>query len=149
MSTDEIHIVGEGFAITITVHQFERLLAKDESDLNWLKCELSARVGVFAGAFELGLTTDELESWGEQLGTLIERDSGEMLLESEEDNLRLEIALDVAGRGKLSGRISSQDMAKTSLAFQAETDRTFLTQLHADLQRIVRDYPTRVSNDNV
>lgn len=147
MSSDEIRAVGDGFAITITVDRYERLTAQDESDLNWLKCELSARVGVFTGVFELGLTTDELESWGEQLGKLLERGSGEVLLVSEEDNLRLEVVLGLAGRAQLSGRISSQDMARAALEFQAETDRTSLAQLHADLRRIVRDYPTRVSNE--
>jgi hypothetical protein len=57
---EEIKFASEQGWLTIKDHGYERSSAEDQDDANWLKCEVSLKVGPFSDAFNAAFTTYDL-----------------------------------------------------------------------------------------
>jgi hypothetical protein len=108
---------------------------------NWLKVDVAARAGAFAGRFEADLRTDELEQFAQQLAALDGASAGAAALESAEGWVTIKL---LPGRGGgLEGACEVRDdpTTGTGLRFLLAVDRAQRPVLLAALQAIMAAFP--------
>jgi hypothetical protein len=141
--TTQIKLAGEQGALLVEVRGYERPATKDQDDANWLRCEVSIKVGPFGGAFKAAFTTYDLIVLAERLKRALATPSGTVSFQSTEGDIDLDIVLDKRGGAIIRGRANPNGWQGTFLQFQFESDQSYLTQTLGQIEAALRSFPVK------
>ena len=131
--------VGEHVAIDVTRREFPE--STDYWDGNWLVSPIDVFVGGFSGHVDAGLRAEELRGFRNSLEQLYETLTGEAVLESMEDWVRLTFVGDGIGHIAVSGYVRDEPGISNELHFHLAIDQTFLPGIIASLSGVEAGYP--------
>ena len=134
---------GEGSQLTFEVSGYERPMASDMYDANWLKTTVSVAVGPFSGSFNANLTTWEFAQIQEQLAEAVKLLSGRLNFESAESDVVLSVEFSHRGTATVSGLLRPNGSERTTLSFNFETDQSMLSETVRQLDELAVRLPVR------
>jgi len=142
MTTLTLH--GElGRRVLITVRGYERDVALDPYDANWLRCTAEVEQDAFRGAVEASLTTSDFSRFLSELDGVMSGSSAVASFTTMEEALAFRVEVDRKGRATVTGKLRELGELGAGLSFAFESDRSFLMAAHADLKRIIAAFPER------
>lgn len=142
MST--LNLLGEpGRRLTITVHGYERDESHDLYDANWLRCSVEADLGQFRGTVDASFTTHDFARFLSDLDGVMNKSTSVASFDTMEAALFIRVEVDRAGRAAVNGKLREGDVSRSELTFSFESDRSFLAKTHAELKRLVAEFPPR------
>jgi hypothetical protein len=146
MTTLVLH--GEyGRRLTIDVHGYERDSFQDPYDANWLRCSVDLDAGRFRGAVDASFTTQDFARFLSEMDQVVRGDARAASFQTMEEALSIRVEVDRAGRALVTGSLREIDAGGSVLSYSIESDLSFLQRSHAELTRIVEEFPERgVSN---
>jgi hypothetical protein len=115
--------------------------ATDFWDGNWLDCTADVTAGAFRGNLRRGLRADELEAFRQQLAVLYDRLTGEAVLDTMEEWLRVRVIGDGRGHMEASCRLCDDPAFGNTLDCRLRFDQTFLPAVLRQLDRALQTYP--------
>ena len=129
--------------LTIDVHGYERDSFQDPYDANWLKCSVDLEVGRFRGAVDASFTTQDFARFLSELDQVVQGDARVASFQTMEEALSIRVEVDRAGRAVLAGSLREIDAGGSELSYSIDSDLSFLQRSHAELKRIVAEFPER------
>ena len=146
MTLATLNLCGElGRRLTIDVHGYEHDGPGDTYDSNWLRCSAQVDVGRFCGAVDASFTTQDFGSFLAQLELVVTGKSVEASFQTMEEALSIRVEIDRAGRAVVVGKLRETDFNGSTLSFVFDSDLSFLGRTHAELKRIVSEFPERAA----
>jgi hypothetical protein len=140
-----LNVRGElGRRVTVEIHGYEHEAAQESYDANWLRCSVEADIGRFRGQVDASFTTQDFVRFLSELEQVIALASSVASFQTHEEALALRIEVDRAGRATVSGKLREVDFKGPVLSFTFESDLSFLGELHAELRRVVSEFPERL-----
>lgn len=121
--------------------------AEDFWDGNWLKVEVAARGGAFAGRFEADLRADELAAFAAALSALRPGQPAKAALESMEGWVAVRLTLDARGRLEGTAEVRDDPALGAALRFPLALELDQLPGLLAALDAILHAFPVVGSPD--
>jgi hypothetical protein len=137
-----VPIKGDGGLIVISIMNYERPQADNQSDANWLTSAVDITVGPFSGRFGLSLTTQDFVRFNTDLDQMLRTLKGKSIFQTDEDALYLEIEMGSLGHAKVSG-IARDSITQSELIFKFPTDQSYLLQTKTALAEVVTRFPVR------
>ena len=134
-----------GRKLLICVYGFERDVAEDPYDANWLRCSAEVEQGSFRGSVEASFTTNDFARFLSEMDRLMTGDSETASFNTMEEALTLRVEVDPAGRATVVGRLRQVEAGGPELSFNFESDISFLAKTHSDLKGIVAAFPQRAA----
>ena len=136
-----------GRRLTIDVHGYERDSFQDPYDANWLRCSVDLDAGRFHGAVYASFTTQDFARFLSEMDQVVRGDARAASFQTIEEALSILVEVDRAGRAVVTGSLREIDAGGSVLSYSIESDLSFLQRSHAELTRIVAEFPERgVSN---
>jgi hypothetical protein len=132
-----------GRRLRITVRGYERNVAFNPYDANWLVCSAEVEVGAFRGAVDASFTTNDFSSFLSDVNNLMNGSAMAATFTTMEDALTFRFTIDHAGRARVTGTLRERGPFEAELSFGFESDRSWLASAHSDLQEIVESFPYR------
>lgn len=129
--------------VSTAVRGYERPDETDFDDANWLVCQISVRVGPFAGAFQATLQTFDFIRFARDVEQLDRAVVGSAAFKCAEEWVDLELSADKNGRVHVAGRVRADTGTRVRVSFEYDTDQTFMRQLLHDLRLICTAFPER------
>jgi len=140
---ERITIAGHGGRLEIIVHGYERENASNTSDANWLNCTLRFEIGLFSGATRLSLETHDIESFCQELKSLLLSGGNEAELAPLEDVIQCKITPTKLGHALISGTVKTCNLVNAELSFSFDSDQSYLTLTGMDLETVIEAFPIR------
>jgi hypothetical protein len=140
---EDITIGSKQGRISIEVDGYERPLAENQDDANWLKCIISVNAGPFSGSFKTAFTTHDFVVLHERIQNQLAEMSGDITFENTEGDLTLNINIDKKGTALMSGTVHPHKSLETSLRFEFESDQSYIEQTRRQVQAVIRKFPVR------
>jgi hypothetical protein len=132
-----------GRRVLITVRGYEREVALDPYDANWLRCSAEVEHGAFRGAVDASFATSDFSRFLSELDQVMNGSGAVASFTTMEEALDFRVEVDRAGRATVTGKLRELGELGADLSFAFESDRSFLTAAHSDLKRIVATFPER------
>jgi len=143
---DQIRFSGEGDGVLIIeISDYERQLADNEDDANWLSSTITVQAGPLGGTFAAALTTHDLVVLYERLRAALQSLSGIVNFESTEEDISLEFSFSRRGSVSISGVAKPHASAAGVLQFRLETDQSLINVAVQQLSIAVLHFPVRQS----
>ena len=142
-----ILIEGGGCFISMVVEGYEREFAEDFSDANWLKCRIKVSVGAFSAEIDATITTHDFVEFQNELSKAMKSLSGAATFRTDEEWLSIDIEFNARGSAHVRGATQVHGFPKANLAFEFETDQSYLSQTCVQLEKVVENFPVRVQSD--
>ena len=110
-------------------------------DYEWLSCEISVKAGAWSGVYPAELRAPDLPMFREQLERLQRDPTANVMFDTPEGQLRLQLKGDRHGHIRVHG--TARDMAGTGnqLAFEFEIDQSYLPEVIGELKLIEQKFP--------
>ena len=146
--TNTVQIRGDGAAIQIEVLGYERPVASDEDDANWLRAKCSVTVAEFSAVLNVALVTHDFARFADELQQAVRLLKGTATFSTVEAGIAIEIKFTTAGHAEVSGSVKSQTSTVPDvsvLSFSFETDQSFLAHTVRELKAIASRFPVRSS----
>ena len=140
---DQISFVGDGGRITIEISDYEREVADNEDDANWLNSSIAIQAGSFSGSFAASLTTHELGLLHERLQTALQSLSGAVAFQTTEDDLSLEFTFNNRGAVSIAGVAQPHRFRTGALRFRFESDQSSIGLAVQEISSALRHFPVR------
>ena len=144
MSTS-VSIEGQDGRGVIRAVAYERPVATDSADANWLTSAIEISTGNFSGVVDGALTTEDVDQFRQDLAKALEAGNGIAEFRTLEQILELKIILNARGHATVFGALHSLDRPATVLSFSFETDQSFLRRTASDVDGIVEAFPIRLA----
>ena len=140
---NQVTFFGDGGRLTIEVSDYERKMADNEDDANWLNSTIAIQAAPFSGAFGVALTTHELGVLHERLQDALQSLSGTVVFQTTEDDLSLEFKFGGRGSVSVSGVAQPHRSAAGTLHFRFESDQSSIGLAVQELSSALRHFPVR------
>jgi hypothetical protein len=127
--------------LRLTLHGRSHPDATDFWDGNWLDCTAEVAAGAFRGDLRRALRADELEAFRQQSAVLHDRLTGEAVLDTMEEWLRVRVVGDGRGHLEASCRLCDDPAFGNTLDCRLHLDQTFLPAVLRQLDRALQTYP--------
>jgi hypothetical protein len=134
---------GEGAELVIHVDSYERPVAEDESDANWLSCRVAGAMSGFSGLGKYSIVTSEFVGFEDALRAGLEQLSGSVNFSTMEKGLGWDIKFNGRGQAIVSGFLKSSGSPTATLSFSFQSDQSYLQQTLSELIRVNREFPIR------
>lgn len=142
-----ILIEGGGCFVSVVVEGYEREVAEEFSDANWLKCTIKLGIGAFSAKFYATMTTQDFVEFQSDLSKSIKNLSGIATFRTDEEWLSLDIEMNARGAAHVRGAAQVHGLPKAKLNFEFETDQSYLSQTCLQLGKVVQTFPVRGRSD--
>ena len=136
-------IEGGGCFVSVVVEGYERELAEEVSDANWLKCTIKLGIGAFSAEFYATMTTHDFVEFQSELSKSIKNLSGIATFRTDEEWLSLDIEINARGAAHVCGVAQVHGLPKAKLTFEFETDQSYLSRTCFQLEKVVQNFPIR------
>jgi hypothetical protein len=141
--TEQIRFAGEQGTLAIEIYGYERSVAEDQDDANWLRAELTVKAGPFSGAFKSAFTTYDLTSLCDGMKNVLAALSGSMSFQNTEHDIAFNIEFDKRGGATINGTVHPHRSPEASLKFRFDTDQSYLAHTLSQLEALLRRFPIR------
>jgi len=139
----QANFFGEGCKITIEFRDYERPIADNDDDANWLRSSIHVEADPFSGAFPVALTTHEVIVLYERLKKAYDSLSGTVAFQSTEEDLLLEIEFLASGATIISGIARPHTSSRAALHFRFGSDQSAIGDSIRELGLVLRRLPAR------
>ncbi|MES2222942.1 MAG: hypothetical protein V4587_18475 [Acidobacteriota bacterium] len=144
--TNTVLIRGDTGRISLEILGYENPMAKDISDLNWLRVKLDVVAGPFQGSVRVAVTTYELADFQQRLTGAVESVAGGVKFETLEGDLRVNIEFARTGVAGVQADVFAYDGGtRSSIHCEFETDPITLEATVQDLRRLAEQFPIQHS----
>ena len=130
--------------IVIDVGSYERDVAGDFHDDNWIIIRVFVSVGGFKGTVGATIITDELVTFHEELCTLYDTLKGEAKFTTLEQQLALTLVSNTRGNIQLKGQVMDRAGVGNKLSFTLKFDQTQLAASINELAAVMEAFPVRI-----
>jgi len=113
----------------------------DDQDVNWIECEVEVAAGAFRGALRLGMRTDDLSAFLDEVVVLEGGADGAATLTPTEGQLSIALARDADGRLHVTGEAIDAADVVNRLQFAFEIDEAGLADTRRSLEHLLAAYP--------
>lgn len=127
----------------IEVFGYERPIAQNVYDANWLKCRVALNLGNFTGHYPAAFETSDFVRFRDGLKTVLSAMSGSVSLVTCEEVLKCTIEMETTGTAQIKGVAQVQEHATATLWFSFRSDQTFLAETLREVETVIREYPVR------
>ena len=134
---------GEGAELVIYVSSYERTLADNQSDANWLRCKVTGALGRFSFSEDYSIIAGEFAAFQESLMAAIVGRSTRARFATAEEGLGWDIDFNHRGQATVSGFIKSTGSPKTTLSFSFQSDQSYLQKTLSELTKVNQQFPIR------
>lgn len=139
----DMRIHGVGGAIVIHVFGYERSVAENTSDANWLNCRVDIDVPPFSGVYDASFSTQDFLNFGQEIKVLSDNLSGQAAFETDEGALKLRLTMQARGELIIEGEAAVATAARTTLKFKLQADQSFLGDLRKAAMGVLTEFPVR------
>lgn len=129
--------------VVVTVYGYERAIAGEYFDDNWVTVEVSVSAGAFSGRYQAAFLTEDFVRFQSSLQPLFETLTGEAEFTTLEEQLTLKVAAVSRGNIEVNGIALDQAGIGNKLQFHFEFDQTHLAETLRDLNGIIASFPIR------
>jgi len=129
--------------LTIIVQSYERNVAQDPFDANWLRCSVDVESGRFRASIEASFTTHDFALFLAELAQVVQRSAVTASFQTMEESLSFHIEADETGRAIIRGQLREIALEETVLCFAFDSDLSFLQETESDLRQVVAEFPVR------
>ena len=136
-------IKGHGASIIIEVSGYERPIAQNIDDANWLTCRVFVNLGYFSGEYPATFVTSDFVRFRNELKNVLSEMGGSASFETCEESLNCSIEMKKTGIAQIGGKVQIHGNVITALQFSFQSDQSFLTETLLQVEAIIRDYPVR------
>jgi hypothetical protein len=143
MAAEQIKFAGEQGSLVIEISGYERPGAEDQDDANWLRSEVTIKIGPFSGAFKSAFMTYDLIGLHDRLKNGLAALSGTLSFQNTEHDIAFDIEFDKRGAATISGTAHPHRTPEASLKFGFDTDQSYLAQTLSQLEAVLRKFPVK------
>jgi hypothetical protein len=140
-----VEIRGAGGRVRLEVLEYTLPDTTNRNESNRLTCKCNVEVRDFACNLNVSLRTHDFVRFRAELNAALKALSGDVIVDTLESRLRLEVSITSGGQIDVFGYAQS-NMARPSrtvLTFSFESDQSFLAQTDRELERILQHFPVR------
>ena len=138
-----VKIAGHMASIEIEVIDYENRLATNESDADWLRCEVALNLGAVRGNLRTSFLVEDFECLTCELQRVLNSCNGEATFDTIENTLVFSITLDRRGKGKVTGEANYLGPPSSTLKFTFETDQSYLQETEKALSQVMANFPRK------
>lgn len=138
-----VRIADSASEVSLTALRRQYPDSRDYWDGNWIRVDVAAKSTGFQAHLEEWLHLGEVAAFRRDLLGMSADLKGSALLETMEDFLRLEVKIDALGRLHWSVALTYRTGRdpKSCLQFGFENDQSYLPEIAAGLDAILKDFP--------
>jgi len=133
-----------GRRLAIEVRGYERDVARDPSDANWLDCSVDLVLGRFQGSAEASFATEDFACFFAELEAVMRGSGRAAVFETMEEGLSVRVELSRGGRVTVAGQLREVEVDGSVLSYSFESDRSSIEEFQVMLGRVVSEFPARV-----
>ncbi len=141
-------VEGEASKLVIGVESYERATANDQSDANWLRCNVAGTFGAFSCSGSYSFTTTDMAQFLYSLEAALEGKAAKAYFSTMEEGLSMEIEINTRGQATVTGFVKSTRIPKVKLMFSFRSDQSYLQHTLADLREINQQFPERTASNS-
>jgi len=145
----QISLNGHGASISIEVSGYERPIAQNVDDANWLKCRVAVNLGYFTGEYPATFVTSDFVRFRDGLKTVLSTMGGSASLETCEEALNCTVEMKSNGAARIKGKAQVHQNIAAALSFSFESDQSFAAQTLREVEAVIAEYPVRGEQANV
>jgi hypothetical protein len=140
----QVSIKGHGASISIEASGYERPIAQNVDDANWLKCRVTVNLGYFTGEYPGAFETSDFVRFRDGLEKILSTMGGMASFETCEEALNCTIEMRGSGTARIKGKAQIHQNVAATLSFSFESDQSFIAQTLREVEAIIAEYPVRV-----
>lgn len=137
-----------GRRLKINVHEYERDVPQDPYDANWLRCSVELQLGRFSGSIDASFTTQDFARFLSELDQVVQGTATKASFHTMEEALSIRVEAVRGGRIAVEGNLHEIGAGGSVLSYCIDSDFSFLKQSHAELKRIVSEFPERTATNS-
>jgi hypothetical protein len=141
--SEQITFLGNVGRLTVEVSGYEREVADNEDDANWLSSTIAIQAPPFSGTFAASLRTHELQDFYEHLDAALRSLSGTVVFQTLEDDLTLEFQFQNKGSVSITGVAQPHRFRANVLRFRFESDQSSVGLAAKELSSVLQHFPVR------
>jgi hypothetical protein len=138
-----VSFAGEGAKITLEVFDYENPRAQNPDDANWLKAELTCRIGPFSGAWKTAFTTYDLTALHDRIEPVLKALSGRASFQNTEGDLTLNVEFSKSGKVQIEGVAEPPATVKSALDFGFASDPSAVAKTVRELKDVIEQFPVK------
>ena len=133
---------GQGGTLVVTVVGYEREVASDESDANWLSCSANLILQHLSFSVAFAATTRDFLRFREQLSA-ITTSAGSATLATDEEVITIRLQRTAIGELTINAVMKDQGVPRSRVEVELLNDQTHVSDIRGEVELIVNRFPVR------